>query len=521
MFSVGKNHLTTKDNRGLTLVELLVAVVIFSIAIVPMLYAFVYSTGYSFKAQQTLQSTGIAQAVIEKAKSPGVNMDVFESAILGNSLLDNGVFSWNSSSDDGTDALGYHHYRIEDVKALNLTEDTISRRIYDVDIAVKEGSSSNASVIRSMSDTTANFTDYSSDFTSSLLLFEDQQAEDKLVELIRTNLFTDSHVTVKDSTGAVVPSGSWPVAHPAMLLGESDIDRDTLIIRRVIYIDCTSTAVTTKVSYFCGGFYTEIPGGTRSLGSVLTISKDVNISGDTYTITCSGGINGPSDTYSIITSSNLNPSAGDKPFYKAKYNGNESFTLYSGATDALFFYYYPGYESTTSSGKANYYDSFIINNSVNAADVTGSNGIFDMYFYKQYNNTLTTAQLEQGEFNYAPYFNFTNSSTSMTINFYNNLLNDVREDDFYDGTYGLLNAHSGTFADKLQADGSSSLIAVTGNFENKTLLPTSIPGVLYDFDNSNVTPYESVVTTYSIIVTVYKDNESTPIETMSSEVINW
>lgn len=92
MFSVGKNHLTTKDNRGLTLVELLVAVVIFSIAIVPMLYAFVYSTGYSFKAQQTLQSTGIAQAVIEKAKSPGVNMDVFENAILGNSLLDNGVF---------------------------------------------------------------------------------------------------------------------------------------------------------------------------------------------------------------------------------------------------------------------------------------------------------------------------------------------------------------------------------------------------------------------------------------------
>ena len=108
----------------------------------------------------------------------------------------------------------------------------------------------------------------------------------------------------------------------------------------------------------------------------------------------------------------------------------------------------------------------------------------------------------------------------MTINFYNNLLNDVRDTDFYDSTYGLLNTHAGSYANKLQSDGSSSLLDITGNFSNRTLLPSAAPGT-YDWDKCNVIPYESVITTYTITVTVYKDGESTPIETMSSEVINW
>lgn len=515
MFSRGKNHLTTKDNRGLTLIELLVAVVIFSIAIVPMLYAFVYATGYNFKAQQTMQSTGIAQAIIEKAKSPGITIDKLEDAIMGDTLLDSSVFTWGTPTDNGS-----HSYRIEDVRAVNLTEDTSSRRVYDVDITMSPGVTSYTSVIRSMSDTTANFTDYSSDFTSSLLLFEDQQAKDKLVELITGNLFTDSHVTIKNGSGVTVDPDSIGLTHPGMLFDESDVDLDKLIIRRVIYIDCTSTSVTAHVDYFCGGFYSYV-GGSRSKSSVFTASKPINVGGASYTASVSGGINSLSTSYSIITSDNLNPSAGDIPFYKASYNGSNTFTLYSGATDALFFYYYPGYESTGSADMVNYYDSFIIKNSVNAADVADSNGIFDMYFYKQLNDTLSEAQMNQGEWNYAPYFNINNSSATMTVNFYNNFLVDIRDTDYYDATYGILSAHSGSYAGKLQTNGTSSLLNVTGLFENKTLLPTSVPGVVFDFDNNNIIPYESVVTTYNITVTVYKDNETTPIETMSGEVVNW
>ena len=57
------------NNNGMTLIELIVAIGIFVAAIVPMLYAFVYSTGYNFKSQKAMQSTGIAQAVMENCKS--------------------------------------------------------------------------------------------------------------------------------------------------------------------------------------------------------------------------------------------------------------------------------------------------------------------------------------------------------------------------------------------------------------------------------------------------------------------
>lgn len=518
MFSSGKNHLTTKDNRGLTLIELLVAVVIFSIAIVPMLYAFVYATGFNFKAQQTMQSTGIAQAIIEKAKSPGVTLDEIEAAIMGDTLLDPNVFSWGTPTDNGS-----HSYRIEDVRAVNLTEDTSSRRIYDVEITMSPGSTFNTSVLRSMSDATANFTDATSDFTPGLLLNADQSAEDKLVELIRTNTFVDSHCTLKDDTGNTVDPTSVGIAHLGSFFSESDIDRDNLIIRRVIHINCTSTGVTMNVDYFCGGFY-KVVGGTRSKTSVLTVSKSVSIGGSDYTVTCSGGINSLSTSYSIITTDNYNPSAGDTPFYKAMNGANTTFSLCGSATDALFFYYYPGYQTTTSSDKANIYDSFIINTSINAADVTDSNGVFDMYFYKQYNSVYTNAQLNEGENNYAPFFYINNTSSTMTVNFYNNFLNDVRDTDFYDSTYTVAayQAHGSNFAAELQSNGTSSLLDTHGLFENKTLLPDSpAVGSLYDWDGTNVIPYESVATTYSITVTVYKDNETTPIETMSGEVINW
>ena len=521
MFSGGKNHRTTEDNRGLTLVELLVAVVIFSIAILPMLYAFVYSTGYNFKAQQTLQSTGIAQAIIEKAKSPGITLDKMDTAILGGTLLDTDVFAFSAGTKDAVTGV----YRIENVSAKHLgTEDSVSRRVYDVEIEMSPILSHNTSVIRSMSDNTCNFTDHNSAFNPSALAYCDERAAEKLVELLKANACDDSHTSVKvTSTGAAVAQASWPVAHPGQLITNDDFDLDNLIIRRVLRINCTTTGVKLNVDYYCGGFYT-VTGGIRSIGSVFKISKNVTIGGTEYTITCNGGINNASTTYSIITSSNFVPGAGVSAFYSAQYGGTSDFTLYTGATDALFFYYYPGYELDTSSDKVNFYDTFWVKNSVGASDVADSEGTFDMYFYKQLNNTLSDAQLNYAEWNYAPYFKFENTGSGMTVNFYNNLLNDVRTEDYYAtpaaGT-GNLSSHAGSYANKLQSNGTSSLISSSGSFSNKTLNPTSVPAGSYDWNGSNVIPYESVVTSYNIIVRVYKDGESTPIETMSGEVINW
>jgi len=523
----GNNHQTTKYNKGMSLVELLVAVVIFAIAIIPMLYAFVYSTGYNFKAQQTMQSTGIAQAIIEKAKAAGANFDTITEAIATDGdLLDSGVFSvqtYPSGLTPCTVDSSLNCYRLENVRAINLHEDSNNRRVYDVEIVMSPGATKTYSNIRSMSDTTANFTDNSTSFTTSLLLYEDQRATDRLIELLKSNAFTDDNITVKNSSGVVIPEDSWPMEHPYLLFGESDIDKDDLIIKRVINIDATDAGVTLSVDYYCGGFYYESVPGVRSLITSYKIDKNFTLSGTTYSFYVDGNINSPSDSYSIFTAFNTVPAGTAVPFYSAEYNSSNDFTLISGATDALFFYYYPGYKTSSSDGLVDFYDIFVINNSVDQSDVTGSDGNFNMYFYKQYNDTLTDAQLNEAEWNYSPYFSIDNSSTDMTVNFYNNFLYDVRNDDFYDSTYGLLNAHSNSYAGRLQADGSSVLLNFSGNVINRTLLPVSLaPGSTdyCDWNSANIV-HDNMVSTYNMVIYVYKDGETTPIETMTSEVINW
>ena len=80
------------NNKGMTLVELLVAIAIFAAAIIPMLYAFVYSTAFNFKSQQTMQSTGIAQAIIEKCKGANVDQDQIVTMLTNGSIFDGTQF---------------------------------------------------------------------------------------------------------------------------------------------------------------------------------------------------------------------------------------------------------------------------------------------------------------------------------------------------------------------------------------------------------------------------------------------
>ena len=58
-----------QSNKGFTLVEVLVAILILAIIVVPLLSAFVMSAKTNAKARQTLRATTLAQNVMEELKA--------------------------------------------------------------------------------------------------------------------------------------------------------------------------------------------------------------------------------------------------------------------------------------------------------------------------------------------------------------------------------------------------------------------------------------------------------------------
>lgn len=64
-----KNHLEEKQNKGFTLVEVLIAITILAIIVVPLLRAFVVSSQTNAKAKQLMKATTLAQNVMEELKA--------------------------------------------------------------------------------------------------------------------------------------------------------------------------------------------------------------------------------------------------------------------------------------------------------------------------------------------------------------------------------------------------------------------------------------------------------------------
>lgn len=58
-----------KNNKGLTLVEVIVAIAVLSVAILPLLYTFVYTAKFNMKSREKQRATSAAQAIIENFKA--------------------------------------------------------------------------------------------------------------------------------------------------------------------------------------------------------------------------------------------------------------------------------------------------------------------------------------------------------------------------------------------------------------------------------------------------------------------
>lgn len=64
-----KNHIRGKQNKGFTLVEVLIAITILAIIVTPLLHAFVTASRTNAKAKQLMKATTLAQNVMEELKA--------------------------------------------------------------------------------------------------------------------------------------------------------------------------------------------------------------------------------------------------------------------------------------------------------------------------------------------------------------------------------------------------------------------------------------------------------------------
>ncbi len=357
-----------KNHSGMTLVELIVAVAIFVAAIVPMLYAFVYSTGYNFRAQQTMQSTGIAQAVIERAKAANADYNVITGLLSNGNILKDGTnFSVGNPSGAAPD------FWYNTVTASHNVEDAAAgytnRRAYDVHVNISPitGGIYDISSIQSMSyDSTATFSDSETD----LLLTQDEIAIDKLAEKIENEVIVNSNVTISPAGGTI--------PEPASYFSASDVLFERIVIDRKFTIVADDSGVNIRIDYYTVGYDTDFDG----TGEDITLSpKQVIRGGTTYTLTCSGTF---INDYSI---------GSGAPFYTAEFDADGGdYKIFDGKATAIYVYFYPGYRSR-GTGIPGYRDMFKLDNNMTTSGVDQAGvatGRLNFYLFKQYKSDWDT-----------------------------------------------------------------------------------------------------------------------------------
>lgn len=514
------------NNKGMTLVELLVAIAIFAAAIVPMLYAFVYSTGYNFRAQRVMQSTGIAQAVIERTKAANADITDIEAAIADCTIITKDGYFTADTPASGTSG----NYTIYNVKTARGTGDAVdagnsSRRAYDVVITYSEipGNTTDLSSIQSMSsDRTANFTDVN----ASILRSEDMVAQGKIIEKIANEV-------IKDSNVYRVLGGAVPAGVNSSRFNSSNVITTRIPIDRKIIISASNSGVNVKVEYYCGGYDSNDDGLADSSDFYLT---PVTVGGVQYG--CKGNL---SADYSM---------ASGTPFYIADFDGSpdDGFDIFNSVASAVFFYYDPGYKAVSASQRTDgnesawFHDYFVINNTMTTSATDEDGNVInrlDIYLFKQFRDGVySNTGYNDVEWNYEPYIEMT--SNALRTNLYHNFLVDVR-----DGSD--LKTHSNPFAQNVSSHVTlhTALCFNRTDYDSYMLAHSDYSSRLRDTANQNVShmlsdqnalPYmhedlyvggpisDLYKTRYEITVTVWPHGQigvGSPIETMRSEFLNW
>ncbi len=515
-----------KNNKGFSLVELLVAMAIFAAAIVPMLYAFVYSTGYNFRSQQTLQATGISQAIIENCKAANTNYDsIVTDLASGDILKENNSFSSFTVSDLGGGVFFY-----EGVRAANFDRSDVddavdsgntSRRAYDVRISLTALSDSvtDFSMIHTMrSGITANYT------LVDVLKAQDEAAQGVIFQRLKDEIKAGTSCAETGLTSAQVEAA-------AESLFINNLDIKNIYIERRITITSDDSGVVVKAEYYYDGY-----GDDATHPITYSNSGSQNLSGTTY-------------HFSVNASVPADPDPTDA-------SGNYEYEALSGAhASSVYFYYYPCYKATngidgtagTSDDTANFTDHFVLVNNMSSAYLingTDDSNRLDFYLFKQNdidNDRYSDDKIEDYEQDYECVVDMTNNAT-FPVNLYHNFLwNVANEEDLPEAAWATVNDGGNTYnrtrvvhADPNNLSDRSILNPLvtanykdtfyndeTGGDRNSLILEDQavFPYWSEKYDGvSSVTFYGA---RYGILIEVFPHGSTNEVEHMYSEFLNW
>ncbi len=323
------------NNKGLTLVEVIVAVAILSFAILPLMYTFVYTTRFNAKSREQQRATSAAEALMENYKA-------YPLAEI-NSKFDSNTFTVGDSGAMGTDVIYYKDLSSTPskyvIKNMNFEKSGADNTKYDALITVQTYNGDSAK--------------YGGELYEMKKANPYNDAVYRGEELYDSDTYQKVKKVIQEKWNEKSKSSAYPDVFP----------ENEIIFKRKLTITVTGSS----------GSYIVKPVLTYQYGTNVYYYKDPSNNSlqfdDFETLKqVGGGVDFDGDNKTFEEKSSI----PDGKIYDSSLNG--------GTLERLLIYYYPLYEMTDTSHP--WIDEDTIEIYDNRSDIASA-GPLDVYLYKQ------------------------------------------------------------------------------------------------------------------------------------------
>ncbi len=378
------------NNAGMTLVEILIAIAILAVAIIPLMYAFVSSMRYNARGRELQQTTALAHTIIENCKAD--TLEEVTSAITAGTLVPGGYTAY----DDG------NTYYMQNVKLEN--------QLYDVKI---------------------DFTSHDIGGTTSYDILRSTTMNPYLDAMLTVNTPMNPTLGPSDPgymTPALMDSEAYITALEALSAAIKNASTSNANLNaKGIEVDLSTSFI--EDTFKTGGSHAGLFELRRNVA--IYISQDVTTGFDSVKVIYSYVYDVAGGTYSyryedatLGIDETLTVAADDVAYASYTYDiYSNSDTLSQGAKlENIYIMYYPPYSKTNAAAMYPFADTEQITIYNNLLDDASGDREVNLYLVKQKNSNYTDDQMLVMDVDYAYKVQVTASSTTgAKTNLYHNI----------------------------------------------------------------------------------------------------